>query len=57
MRQCRKAFQKSKKGHGDRKDPCDRLGGVHLPFIQGTMDKIARILKNFNVSSTFKPYL
>ena len=43
------------KGPKGKKDPCDRLGGVHLLFIQGTTDKIARILKKYNVSSTFKP--
>ena len=53
--QCLRAFQKAKKGPRGKKDPCDRLSGVHLPFIQGTTDKIARILKKHNVSSKFKP--
>ena len=55
MSHCLKAFQKAKKGPKDKKDSCDRLFGVQLPFIQGTMDKIVRILKKFNISSTFKP--
>ena len=55
--QCLKAFQKAEKGPKGKKDPRDRLSGVHLPFIQGTMDKIVRILKKHNVSSTFKPSL
>ena len=52
---CLKAFQKAERGPRVKKYPCDRLSGVHLPFIQGTKDKIARILKKHNVSSTFKP--
>ena len=33
----------------------DVVGKVHLPFIQGTTDKIARILRKHKISSFFKP--
>lgn len=29
--------------------------GVHLPYIQGTNDRIGRILKKHNVPTTFRP--
>ena len=53
--QCLRAFQKAEKGPRVKKEHCDRLSGVHLPFIQGTIDKIARILRRHKVPSTFKP--
>ena len=31
------------------------LSRVHIPFIQGTTDRIARILRIHNISLTFKP--
>jgi len=33
-----------------------RIPRVHLPFFQGTTDKIARILKKHNVHMTFRPF-
>ena len=33
----------------------DVVGRVHLPFIQGTTDKIARILRKHKISSSFNP--
>ena len=33
----------------------DPISKVHLPFIQGTMDKITRVLRRNNVSASFKP--
>ena len=47
--QCLRAFQKAEKGPRVKKEHCDRLSIIHLPFIQGTTDKIARILKRHNV--------
>lgn len=38
-----------------KKDPMDRFSRVHLLFIQGTTNKIARILRKDKVPSTFKP--
>ena len=53
--QCRRAFQKAEKGPRVKSDNFDRSAGVHLPFIQGTTDKIARILRKHSVTLTFKP--
>lgn len=50
-----KAFLKACKSHKVKKDPNDCSSGVHLPFIQGTTDRIARILKKPNIPSTFRP--
>jgi len=50
-----KAFLKANKGPKVKGDLKDRVSGVHLPFIKGTMDKIGRILRKHNVSSTFRP--
>ncbi len=50
-----KAFLKAHKEPSIHKDPKDRVIGVHLPYIQGTIDKIARILKKHNVPATFRP--
>ena len=49
------AFLKAYKNLVVKKEPKDRIPRVHLPFIQGTIDKIARILKKHNVPSTFRP--
>jgi len=53
-RQDLKAFLKPSKGPKVKKDPNDRISGVHLPFIQGTTNGIASILKKHNVTSTFR---
>ena len=37
------------------KDPSQWSRSVRLPFIQGTTDKIARVLRKHEVSSSFKP--
>jgi len=38
-----------------KKEPKERHPGVHIPYIQGTTDRIARILKRFDIPSTFRP--
>jgi len=38
-----------------KKEPKERHLGVHLSYIQGTTDKIARILRKFDIPSTFRP--
>eukprot|EP00253_Pinus_taeda_P003009 PITA_03009 len=50
-----KAFLKAHKEPSIQKDPKDRVMGVHLPYIQGTTDKISKILKKHNVLATFRP--
>ena len=57
MSQGLKAFLKAEKGHvnKNKKEPSEWYGSVNLPFIQGTTDKIAKILKKHKVSSYFKP--
>lgn len=50
---CSKAFLKAEKGPSAKKDTKDQFSGVHLPFIQGTTDKIARILRKHKMASTF----
>ena len=44
-----KAFLKAEKEPSVQKDPKDRILGVHLLYIQGTTDRIARILKRHNI--------
>jgi len=53
--QGRKALLVASEGPKVKKDPINRISGVNLPFIQGTTDKIARILREHNVPSTFRP--
>ena len=50
-----KAFMNASKGPRLNKISGDAVGKVHLPFIQGTTDRIARILRKHNISSSFKP--
>ena len=50
-----KDFQNAEKGPKSKIDPKDWSSGVHLPFIQGTMDKIARILRKHEIHSSFRP--
>lgn len=50
-----KAFLKASRGPEINKDSKDRISSVHIPFIQGTTDKIDRILKRHNVPSSFRP--
>jgi len=50
-----KAFLKAGRGPKVKKDPIDRISGVHLPFIHGTTHNIVRILRKHNVPSTFRP--
>lgn len=51
---CLKAFLKAEKGPRIKKDLNDRFSGVHLLFIQGTTDRISRIMKKHKVPLTFK---
>ena len=55
--QCSKAFLRSEKGSKAKKDTKDQFSGVHLPFIQGSTDKIVRILRKHKVPSTFRPLI
>ena len=50
-----KAFLKASKNAVVKNEPKDRIPRVHLPYVQGTTDKIARILKKHNVPSAFRP--
>eukprot|EP00253_Pinus_taeda_P030797 PITA_30797 len=50
-----RAFLKAKKEPSTRRDPKDRAMGVNLPYIQGTTDRIARILRKYDVLATFRP--
>ena len=38
-----------------KKEPKEHPLGVHLPYVQGTTDKIAQILKRYEIPSTFRP--
>ena len=51
-----KAFLKAEKGplSNKNKDPNQWSRSVRLSFIQGTTDKIARVLRKHRVSSSFK---
>lgn len=51
----RKAFLRASKNALIKKEPKERHPGVHLSYIQGTTDKIARILRKFDIPSTFRP--
>ena len=50
-----KAFLKASKNASINKEEKERRLGVHLPYVQGTTDKIARILKRYDIPSTFRP--
>jgi len=50
-----KDFLKATKNLLTKKDPKERVLGVHLPFVQGTTVKIERILRKHNVPSTLRP--
>eukprot|EP00253_Pinus_taeda_P003606 PITA_03606 len=50
-----KAFLKAAKNSISKREPKEQVPRVHLPFLQGTTDKIVRILKKHNVPSTFRP--
>ena len=50
-----KAFCKASKNMLIKKKPKERRLCVHLPYVQGTTDKIARILKRYEIPSTFRP--
>ena len=52
--QCTKAFLRARKCPNAKKYTKDRFSGVHLPFIQGTTNKIVRILRKHKVDSTFR---
>ncbi len=51
-----RAFLNVSKRPKPRKEPSDLVGSVQLPFIQGTTNKIARILRKHNISLTFRPF-
>lgn len=50
-----KAFLKDSKNSLTKREPKERIPGVNLPYVQGTTDKITRILKKHNVLATFRP--
>lgn len=51
-----KDFLKASKYSMVKKDSKEWVLGVHLPFIQGMTDNIARMLRKHNVPSTFRPF-
>ena len=51
----RKAFHTASKKAFIKKEPKERHPGVHLPYIEGTTDRIAQILRKFDIPSTFRP--
>lgn len=53
--QCTKAFLRARKGPRAKKNTKDRFSGVHVLFIPGTTNKIAKILRKHKVASTFRP--
>lgn len=53
--QCLKAFLKANNGLKIIKESKNRFSSVHVPFIQGTTNKIARILRKHKVPSNFRP--
>jgi len=50
-----KAFLKAAKNSLIKRGLKERIPSVHLPYVQGTTDKIARVLKKHNVPTTFRP--
>ena len=50
-----KAFQKAYKGLSGKIACMNPISKVNLPFIQGTTDRIAHVLRRNNVSTSFKP--
>lgn len=48
-------FLNAEKGPKRKMDPKDWSSGVHLPFIQGITDKMARVLKKHKIHSSFIP--
>lgn len=48
-------FLKERKGLKIRKELGESVSSVQLPFILGTANKIAQILRKHDVSSTFRP--
>lgn len=51
--QCLKAFLKADNSLNNMKEPKDRFYGTHLPFIQGTTNKIVRVLRKHKVPHKF----
>ena len=50
-----KAFQNATKTPRSKEQTNNDVSRVYLPYIQGTTDKLVRILKKKNVGATFKP--
>ena len=50
-----KAFQKAYKGLSGKYTRMDPICKVHIPFIQGTTNKISHVLRRDNISTSFKP--
>jgi hypothetical protein len=50
-----KAFQNATKTPRNKEQTNNDMSKVYLPYIQGTTDKLARILKKKNIGATFKP--
>jgi hypothetical protein len=53
--QVMKAFQNATKTPRNKEQTNNDVSKVYLPYIQGTTDKLARILKKKNIGATFKP--
>jgi hypothetical protein len=50
-----KAFQNATKTPRNKEQTNNEVSKVYLPYIQGTTDKLAKILKKKNIGATFKP--
>jgi len=50
-----RAFLKASKNSLTKGEPKDRVLGVHLPYVQGTTDRIGRILRRHSIPVTFRP--
>jgi hypothetical protein len=53
--QVMKAFQNATKTPRNKEQTNNEVSKVYLPYIQGTTDKLAKILKKKNIGATFKP--
>ena len=50
-----RAFVKASKNSLSHREPKERVPGVLLPYVQGTTDKIGRILRSHDVPVTLRP--
>jgi len=50
-----RAFRKASKNSLTKREPKERIPGVHLPYVQGVTNKIGRILKKHCILVSFRP--